>query len=307
MLKVYACADFSNKLEVLMENKKWKIVVAAQGNLFYINSKGKFVPVFTEKQTETLRINYPTFSPDGKQIAYCQYDGQDNYIFIYNVLDRTKKFFYKNKLGIKNLSFSPDGKNILFLSYYNYKFETLDLCVLDIETNKVRIIANDIVNAINVCTPSWSADSKKIIFSGINGKIIQVDLENNALNELFDGICPSYSPNGKYIVFREGKHEYKRKDGSTDYIMSGFKYYLYNIAGQQKEFLFNGKHLFGIGANVWEAVIWSPDSEFIMFFETYDVPYVEKIHLMDIKSKEKKFFTKGVPFSAGAISWISFN
>lgn len=293
-----------NELSLLMEQKRCKIVVASHGSLFYLNSKGEYTSVFDENDREKDRLNYPTFSPDGNQIAYCRYEGRDNYLIIFNCVDKTKKILYKNQLGIQHIAWSPDGNKILFLADYRYASETFDLTVIDVTTGNVRVIANNMVNAVHVCTPSWFFNSEKIIFSGINGKLIEVNVKNTSLKELTDGVCPSYSPNGKYIVYRSGKHEYVKEKDETRYIMRGFKYYLYNIKKEERKFLFNGMKFLGLGAEVWQSVIWSPDSRYIMFFETYDVPYVEKIYLMNISSKEKHLFAKVAPFSAGAISWI---
>lgn len=295
----------SNKLQDLMRQEKWKIVLAVHGELFFLTPDGKCVPIFDGSNSETSMMNYPTYSPNGKQIAYSGHGDQGDMLIVYDFSSRTKRIILKSPLGILHLSWSPDGRKILFLTNYDRTKETFDLSIVSCETCVVTNLTKGSVNAINSCTPSWSSNSKEIVFSGINGKIVRVNIDNKQVESLFDGVCPTYSPDGKNIIYRKGKNQWIKKGSEIEYVMKGFKYYLYNTETKQEEFLFNGGKNFGLfGVEVWQSVIWSPDGKYIMFFKTYDVPTEEHICIMDIARRKVGLLSKVKPFSAGAISWV---
>lgn len=289
----------SNMSRDLMRQKKWRIVLAVHGELFYLTPDGECAPVFDGNNAETAMVNHPTFSPNGKHIAYCRYGKQGDMLIVYDLSSKIKTIIIKSPMGIRHLSWSPDGREILFLTNYDRTRESFDLAVVSCETHVVTTLARGIVTAINSCTPSWSNNSKEIVFSGIKGKIMKINTKNNEVQSLFDGVCPSYSPDGKYIIYRKGKNERIKTDGETKYLMKGFKYYIYNNETKQEELLFDGGKKFGIfGVEVWQSVVWLPDIKHIMFFRIYDVPYKEHIFIMDIKTKTVGLMAKVKPFTA---------
>jgi Tol biopolymer transport system component len=57
---------------------------------------------------------YPSFSPDGKKIAYTGYDGHDYEIYIINPNGRGKFQLTHNNKDEFDPSYSPDGKKIAY-------------------------------------------------------------------------------------------------------------------------------------------------------------------------------------------------
>lgn len=301
-----SCSNNLDALPYKLQNEPWQIVLKAKEGLYFLNMRGDYFPVFENpKEQKSGLKNYPTFSPKGNQIAYRDYDKENYRIIIYNVETKLKRSIFSSRISFTNLSWSPDGQKLLFLNDYRDEFESMDLCIIDIASKEKRIVADDCVNAIFPSTPSWSRDSKKILFSGLNNQIMEVNVYNNMLTSLFSGICPSYSPNGKHIIYRKGKNEFVKTNGRIKYNISGYDYYIYEISHGLHLFLFNGADKRSSGSKFRGAITWSPDSAYAMFYRSLDLPFREKIYLIDIKSKMKFLFTKGFPHTPGAISWTA--
>lgn len=307
VITFHSCAN--NKLNALphkLQNKPWQIILKAKGGLYFLNMRGDYVPVFENpKEQKSGLKNYPTFSPKGNQIAYQDYYNHNYRIIIYDVQKKLKRSIYTSEFSFNNLSWSPDGQKLLFLNDYEDELESMDLCIIDIASKRKKIIVDDFVNAIFASTPSWSPDSKKILFSSLNNQVVEVNINDNKLTELFDGICPSYSLNGKYIIYRKGKNEFIKKNGGIKYNILGYDYYIYEINNGIHSFLFNGAGKWSAGSKFRGAITWSPNSEYAMFSRIFDLPFREKIYLIDIQSKKKFLFTKGFPHTPGAISWTA--
>ncbi|MEA1985866.1 MAG: PKD domain-containing protein [Candidatus Marinimicrobia bacterium] len=87
---------------------------------------------------------------------------------------------------------SPDGKFVVFND------DDDQLWLLDLEnSNKIKI-TNSKGGYFN---PIWSPDSKKIVFSGINGDLKIYDFDNNMRYDLGKGNTPDWSADSKRILF----------------------------------------------------------------------------------------------------------
>jgi len=301
----YTAFGTLNAFQDLMRQKNWKIALAIKGELFYLTPGGHCEHLLETNKMKQSMLNYPTYSPDCKKIAFSRHGKYGDRLVIHDFSNNTEKIILESSMGIRNLSWSPDGINILFLTKFDRERETFDLSIINCETRIVTSLTKGLVNAISVCTPSWSSNSEGIIFSGINGKIIKVNVDKKEVQFLFDGVCPTYSPDGKKIIYRKGKHHLKKMGSNIEYVMTGFKYYLYNTDTKQENYLFNGRKTFGLfGVETWQSVVWSPNGEYILFFKTYDIPSEEHIFIMDVATRKESLLAKVKPFSSGAISWV---
>ncbi|MFI5251377.1 MAG: biopolymer transporter Tol [Bacteroidota bacterium] len=161
---------------------------------------------------------YPTFSPDGKSIAYVSNKEADYFglssIYLYDVAAKTEKAL---KSGVRSeLSWSPDGKKIYYskLSRKNPHWSNIfDLYVYDIPNDDEKRLTE----GVRANSPAVSPDGSTVAFVAesdgtinlftcdANGKNIR-QLTHYANGEQVYN--PKWSPDGKNIIF-----DYSLKEG----------------------------------------------------------------------------------------------
>lgn len=120
---------------------------------------------------EELNILNPnlSWSPRGDKIALsAKSRGLDNLTIVdYNSGDIIE-YRFPNIDAIESVSWSPNGKKIAFSGTYA---SFTDIYVYDIESKEVTNITNDVFSDIE---PTWTLDSKSIIFSSDRGDKIEI-------------------------------------------------------------------------------------------------------------------------------------
>lgn len=139
-------------------------------------------------------MDHPTFSPDGKKLAFVANYGETANIYTIDLKDlnskqskiiatpitKTKSYLYKD------LSWSPDGSQIAMSIYKPGNGGNLAL--LDLSSGQVRYFTDDNVIYTN-SDPSWTKDGKKIYYSSDRSEISNLylyDLEENTTKRLSD-------------------------------------------------------------------------------------------------------------------------
>lgn len=141
---------------------------------------------------------------------------------------------------------SPNGKRLLFLALGNSS--SSGLYIADLTSNRVEFLERELpppgLSYGLSNSAGWSRDGASVVYSH-EGQIIKLDLASGNKSTLAKGTHPSWSPDGKWIAYREfGKARLMAADGSF-----------------QKDIL-PGHQIFGY-------LHWSPDSEYLMFGENY--------------------------------------
>lgn len=161
---------------------------------------------------------YPTFSPDGKTIAYISNKESDYFaqsgIYLYDVETKKEKLL---KDGVhSNISWSPDGKKIYYSKSTRdnpYWSKLYDLYEYDIENEKELRLTR----GVRANSPSVSPDGALIAFvAGSDGtlNIFTVKRDGSNIQQLTNFkhgeqvYNPKWSPDGKNILF-----DYSIKDG----------------------------------------------------------------------------------------------
>ncbi|MBI4810408.1 MAG: PD40 domain-containing protein [Ignavibacteriales bacterium] len=161
---------------------------------------------------------YPTFSPDGKSIAYISNKESDYFspssIYLYDIDTKTEKLL---RYGVRsNFCWSPDGRKIYYtkLTRNNPHWSNLfDVYVYNIEMEK----ETRLTHGLRADAPSISLDGKSIAFvAGKDGTInlFTMDTTGNNIQKLTDFnngeqlYNPKWSSDGKVILF-----DYSIKDG----------------------------------------------------------------------------------------------
>ena len=176
---------------------------------------------------ELGEILNPSWSPNGKEIAFSALVGGATDIFIYNLEDNTLKQITRDSFGDLHPVWSPDGKKIAFVTErFSANLKWLesgyyDLALLEVDTGEIsRILTFPSGKNIN---PQWSEDGRSLFFlSDYTGKtdLYRVDLQDGKIYQitnLYTGISGithlspsiSYSPAEKKLalsVYENGNY-----------------------------------------------------------------------------------------------------
>lgn len=197
---------------------------------------------------------FPSFSTDGRRLIYSQYGNNgrsagDTSIEIMEADGSGKRtLFHERGAAAYDASWSPAGDTILF-SVGRY-FRSPGLPAAQIATIKpdgtdFRAIVDD---GVNNGFPSWSPDGKRIVYKHGKHLVIRT-LATGATETLTDGAqydnFPAWQPNGDRIVFTSDR------DG---------RFELYSIRPDGKDL----RRLTNVaGSNAHAS--WSPDGKWILF------------------------------------------
>jgi Tol biopolymer transport system component len=309
---VFSCTKSNTvvlKLNELQKKEKWKIIFNSEGSSLYAFSfKDENTEIYVNKNSF---INASSLSKDGKLIVFSteKIVEEDSDILVMNS-DGTgvhKLFSYKR---VKGTSLSPDGKKIAFWGDYNDIIKSKNMYLYDIEENKIKLLQKEATYSGTAFSPSWSPDSKQIVYSSLDGYITVINIDDLKTKKLIQGDAPSWSPDGKTIVYREGISYFRELPDkeTTEYYIEGHKYFAIEPTGENNRFIFDGKpRIWEVGDNAFSPVVWSPDSKYILFFKPYDSlihgPNRSRIYIFDVKNKKTCFIKKQseTPF----FSWSS--
>ncbi|MAJ91886.1 MAG: Tol-Pal system beta propeller repeat protein TolB [Legionellales bacterium] len=143
----------------------------------------------------------PSWSNDGKKIAYVSFEGKSSSIFIQDVSSGNRERITKFNGINSSPSWSPDGTQLaITLS----KDGNTEIYIMDLITKSLKRITNH--GGIDT-EPTWSPDGKKIAFTSDRSgspQIYEINLgEGKAKRLSFEGIYNArarYSPDGESIT-----------------------------------------------------------------------------------------------------------
>ena len=170
----------------------------------------------------------PSFSPDGKRIAFSGLKNGSFEIFTINIDGSDLKQLTFNNSTNDGPKFTPNGKYILFSSDLNGvgNPKNRDLYIMDSETgNNLRRLTFGMDNRF---ARSISPNGKRVIFSNTEdnvGNLYVVNIDGTGLKKItnssgngsgysplqgwpvFNGaITPIWSPDGKYIAYADNSN-----------------------------------------------------------------------------------------------------
>lgn len=160
--------------------------------------------------TYNLRATDPAWSPDGKDIIFCAYQGAMSNLALYNVESQkiTPITAFSAWTEVFSPSWSPDGSQIAF-SIIDADGKR-DIAVISRDGTEFQKLTNDFEDDR---TPSWSPDAKSLAYiSYRTGKpdlyIMNVDGSNQVrLTDIAGGLFnPTWAPDGKSIFVVAFEH-----------------------------------------------------------------------------------------------------
>ena len=162
----------------------------------------------TQLTTDPANDVMPTFSPDGKRIAFCSDRSGEWDIYIMEVDGGQPIKITDNPTQDIHPSFSPDGKQLVYCSF-GAQSGQWELVIVDVENPSAkRYVANGLF-------PRWSPVENKIVFQRARERgtrwfsIWTIELEDGQAvrpTEIASStnaaiITPDWSPDGKHLVF----------------------------------------------------------------------------------------------------------
>ena len=188
---------------------------ATSSQIYVINSDGTNVQQLT---TEGLWNYYPSWSHDGSKIAYTSTQGGYDEIYIMDADGKNQQHLTSTP-GVNEAwpSWSLDDSELIYSSDEKGSY---DIYKMKISTGKISQITSDANN--NEVYPRLSPDGTKIVYEtyGLHGgmpSIWVVDINKQNPHEIHSGAQPSWSPDGKDIVFvfDNGKIYVMNPDGTN--------------------------------------------------------------------------------------------
>ncbi len=194
----------------------------ARGDIFTLPAEKGVTYNLT--QTQGVRELYPTWSPDGKSIAYFSDKTGEYEIYLYDIeKDKHIQLTKGSKIWRHPMTWSPDSKKLLFSD------KTLFLQYFDIDKKKFVKIDKSDLSPINYY--NWSSDSNWIVYtkpnSNYNDSIWLYSLKTGKKHRItdnrFNDFFPVFSTDGKFIFFASNR--------TFNLSFSSFEFnYLYNKA-----------------------------------------------------------------------------
>ena len=243
--------------------------------IYVMDNDGKNLRRLTDNRDNDW---WPSWSPDGKRIVFVSERDGNREIYVMDADGGNPRNLTNNPNEDWYPSWSPDGKRIAFMSLRDGHIidvaPTYEIYVMDTDGGNPQNLTND---PNDDRYPSWSPDSKRIVFAaersdhfrsklGITDEIYVMDADGRNQQRLTENRkndwYPSWSPDGEGIAFaadRKGDFE-------------NFEIYVMDADGGNPQNLTN--HRSGDSSPSW-----SPDGKQIAFSSWRDGN--SEIYVMD--------------------------
>lgn len=204
-----------------------------------------FIPL----TSDDIEAFNPTWSPNGKSLAYIYQKGDKTGIGIIDEYNQTRYFNLSPSISkiARDLAWSPDGNSILFLDVSKNKG---GFYLLNINNNLITSLIDINIPEKDSGDLDFTWSSLGTIAIELDRKIFTTDKNSQALQFLTDGVAPIWEPNGEWLTYY---CEPNQQDTAICEITPD---------GKEKRILTDDDHLFFLE----QEMVWTPDRRYIVFF-----------------------------------------
>ena len=235
-------------------------------DIYMINTDGQNLQNLTN--SPNISELDPTFSPDGRFLAYCAYHNRNSDIYVLDLKTQVRKRLTDNLSEDTSPAWSPDGKWIAFISNRRTSYE---IYKINAKGGNPRLLTP--LRDRNSFGPGWSPDSQWIAFFSVSKqegnrdpRIYVVSADGKQKRQLENALRsgPTWSPAGDEIAF------------PTSRAVKTTHIYLMNADGGNARQLTRGANWHGDPA-------WSPNGRWIAYTSGLPVKGARKrdIYLID--------------------------
>jgi tricorn protease len=181
-----------------------RVLVEARGDIFSVPAKDGYVKDLT--RTSGVAERYPSYSPDGKAMAYWSDASGEYELYIAdpNKENSAKKLTSYGAGFRYSLFWSPDSKKLAFID------KGMHIKLYDVSTGQTTDVDKALTftqGPLENFTVSWSPDSRWLTYSrdltNQHNTVFIYDYKNKKLTQAMSGFYNCYSPvfneDGKYI------------------------------------------------------------------------------------------------------------